>query len=108
MISKIVLGLAGFGAAAVLPVSALAANPNLSIRPIPYPSVRIINVTPGNPLHLGACGKLEVGGRGWVRYENFNGGVEISVRGALAVKEDHLVTLNNHGFNWKHQRGSYI
>ncbi len=110
MIKKITFSAATLALAAAFPLSTFAQSAEAIIRPIPYPwpPVRIINVTPGNPLELNSCGKLEVKGRGWARIENFNGGVEIAVKGKLAVKKEDLGSVNINGFNRKHVRGNYI
>lgn len=112
MIKKILFGFSGFAVAAAFPLGTFAQEIEPIVRPIPYPTplpiIRVINVTPGNPLDLNSCGKLEVKGRGWGRIENFNGGVEVSVKGKLAVKEEDLGSVNIQGFNSKHRRGAYI
>lgn len=94
------------------PATTFAQSVEQIIRPIPYPwpipPVQVINVTPGNPVELSRCGNLEVKGRGLARFENFNGSIQASVVGKLAVKKEDVSSLTFNGFNRKTERGNYI
>ncbi len=112
MIKKFILVFTGFAITAAFPLGALAQNTDIIAKPILYPNpqppILLVDVTPRNPFDLFSCGKLEVKGRGTARVEDFNGSVEVSVNGRLAVKEEDLGSVKISGFNQKHRRGVYI